>query len=72
LELEKITNEDLKAFCYLLGDHKVFKYLSWLANYEGNNFLASIAIKCAAGWENGILRAMLARKLNSQSLACWL
>ena len=25
LELEKITNEDLKAFCYLLGDHKVLK-----------------------------------------------
>jgi len=25
LELEKITNEDLKAFCYLLGDHKVSK-----------------------------------------------
>jgi len=25
LELEKITNEDLKAFCCLLGDHKVLK-----------------------------------------------
>ena len=25
LELEKITNEDLKAFCYYPGDHKVLK-----------------------------------------------
>jgi len=25
LELEKITKADLKAFCYLLGDHKVLK-----------------------------------------------
>ena len=69
---KKRTNEDLKAFCYLLGDLKVLKWQSWLANFERNNFLSSIAIKSAAGWESGILRAILAGTSNCHSLACWL